>query len=151
MINFSLKSFSELSLEELYAIMILRQEVFVVEQDCVYLDADNKDQNSWHLLGENEDGELVAYLRILPKGVSYESYPSIGRIVTSSKVRRQGAGKALLAESLKHADRLYPGANIKISAQTYLLRFYRSFGFEPTGEEYLEDGIPHMAMVRRFK
>ncbi len=148
MINFSLKSFTELTLEELYDAMVLRQEVFAVEQDCVYLDADNKDQDAWHLLGKNEKGALVAYLRILPKGLSYKQYPSIGRVVTSAKVRKQGAGKALLAAAIQEANTLFPGMDIKISAQTYLLRFYKSFGFEPTGEEYLEDGIPHMAMIR---
>lgn len=148
MINFSLKPFYELSLDELYDAMVLRQEVFSVEQDCVYLDADNKDQESWHLLGKNDKGALVAYLRILPKGLSYEKYPSIGRVVTSEKVRKQGAGKALLGAAIQETNILFPGADIKISAQTYLLRFYKSFGFEPRGEEYLEDGIPHMAMIR---
>lgn len=149
MINFTLKAFAELSLDELYATMVLRQEVFAVEQDCVYLDADDKDQMSWHLLGKDEDGDLVAYLRILPKGTTYENYPSLGRIVTSSKVRRKGVGKLLVTEGLRHAENLFPKTAIKISAQTYLLKFYQSFDFAPVGEGYLEDGIPHIAMLKK--
>ena len=149
MIRFVCKLFQELSLEELYAAMVLRQEVFVVEQDCVYLDADDKDQTSWHLLGFDEFGNLVAYLRILPKGVSYDNYPSIGRVVTSEKVRRKGAGKELMEKALIEANKLFPEEIIKISAQKYLLDFYNSFGFEVIGEEYLEDGIPHFAMLRK--
>lgn len=131
--------------------MVLRQAVFVVEQDCVYLDADGKDQESWHLMGVNSEKELVAYLRILPKGISYQNYPSIGRVLTAEKVRRDGAGKALMQQALIEAERIFPGEAIKISAQTYLNGFYESFGFEPVGEEYLEDGIPHVAMVRKHK
>lgn len=149
MINFTLKKFHDLSLDELYKLMVLRQEVFVVEQDCVYLDADNKDQSSWHLLGSDQDSDLVAYLRILPKNISYKEYPSLGRIVTANKVRRNGAGKMLMTEALRYTDELFPNQSIKISAQTYLLRFYNSFGFEAIGAEYLEDGIPHTAMIRK--
>ncbi len=148
MIQFKCKKFQELSLEELYATMVLRQEVFVVEQDCVYLDADNKDQDSWHLMGFDETESLVAYLRLIPKGLSYEKYPSFGRVVTSEKVRRGGAGKALMNAALKEAEKYFPNQTIKISAQVYLIRFYQSFGFEPIGEHYLEDGIPHVAMLR---
>lgn len=86
MVEFTLKQFADLTLEELYAAMVLRQEVFSVEQNCVYLDADNKDQDATHLLGKNQKGELVAYLRILPKGIAYANYPAIGRIVTASRV-----------------------------------------------------------------
>lgn len=149
MINFTCKAFKELSLDELYEIMVLRQEVFVVEQDCVYLDADGKDQGAWHLLGKAEDGSLVAYIRLLSKGVSYKEYPSISRVLTSEKVRGQGAGKALIVQSLREADRLFPGETIKISAQVYITHLYQSFGFERTGDEYLEDGIPHIAMLRK--
>jgi ElaA protein len=149
MINFKCKKFQELSLDELYALMVIRQEVFIVEQDCVYLDADNKDQGSWHLLGYEEPGVLVAYLRISPKGISYDNYPSMGRVLTSKKVRRKGAGKELIAQALIETDRFFPGEAIKISAQKYLLHFYQSFGFETIGEEYLEDGIPHFAMIRK--
>ena len=91
----------------------------------------------------------MAYLRILAKGVSYEKYPSLGRVVTSSKVRKSGAGKKLMHQALIEIEKLFPGEAIKISAQTYLLKFYQSFDFEPVGEEYLEDGIPHIGMIRK--
>ncbi len=146
-INYECKAFQELTLEELYAVMVLRQEVFVVEQNCPYIDADGGDQKGHHLLGKNDDGVLVAYTRLLPKGVTYKEYPSIGRVVTSSLIRRQGAGNLLMKNSIAHCQRLYGQGPIKISAQTYLLAFYQSLGFSPIGEEYLEDGIPHIAMI----
>lgn len=149
MIRFICKTFQELSNEELYASMVLRQEVFVLEQNCPYLDADGKDQDAWHLLGFDTKGSLIAYLRILPKGISYENYPSIGRVVTSQSIRRNGAGKALMLRALEETDRLFPGEALKISAQVYLLRFYSDLGFQAVGEEYLEDGIPHIAMIRK--
>ena len=151
MIQYTCKKFRELSLDDLYAMMVLRQEIFVVEQDCVYLDADGKDQIAWHLLGKNEEGILVSYLRILPKGASYDHYPSMGRVVTAEKVRRQGAGKELMKQALIEAERLFSGETLKISAQVYLIRFYKSFGFEAIGEEYMEDGIPHIGMVKKLE
>lgn len=149
MIKFETKRFEELSLHEFYNIMVLRQEVFVVEQDCPYLDADGKDQAAWHLIGKNEPGEIIAYLRILPKGITYEKYPSLGRVVTSSKVRGNGTGKKLMKQALAVLKKLFPDKAVKISAQTYLLKFYQSFDFEAVGEEYLEDGIPHIGMIRK--
>lgn len=147
-ISISCKPFKALSLEELYAIMVLRQEVFVVEQDCPYLDADGKDQLGYHFMIWDKAGELVAYDRILPKGVSYDHYPSIGRILTSEKARGTGIGKLLMTKSIEKTEQLYGKIPIKISAQSYLERFYGYFNFKSTGEEYLEDGIPHMAMIR---
>ena len=126
--------------------MALRQEVFVVEQDCPYLDADGKDQNAWHLLGYDE-GQLLAYARIVGKGVSYEKYPSIGRVVISKKARGLGYGKLLMQVSLRECERLFGKIDIKISAQTYLLKFYNELGFQEVGEGYLEDNIPHIAMI----
>ena len=148
MFNFKCKTFSTLSIDELYEIMALRQEVFVVEQDCPYLDADGKDQHAWHLMGFDENEKLVAYSRIVPKGVSYENYPSIGRIVSSPSTRGKGVGKKLMIVSLDQVDRLFNNQPVKISAQCYLIKFYESFGFKTTGEEYLEDNIPHIAMIR---
>jgi len=139
-------SFNELSLQQLYDIMVLRQEVFVVEQDCPYLDADGKDQMSHHLMGYL-DGELVAYTRLVPKGISYDKYISIGRVITSQSVRRDGYGKDLMERSIKQIRTLFGQKDIKISAQCYLLKFYKGLGFEPVGEEYLEDDIPHIAMI----
>lgn len=147
MVNYICKKFNDLSLDELYAIMALRQKVFVVEQDCPYLDADGKDQVAWHLLGY-ENQELVAYTRLVPKGISYEKYPSIGRVVTAQKVRDRGVGVELMRESIQHCETLFGKEPIKISAQVYLLKFYNSLDFESVGLSYLEDGIPHISMIR---
>lgn len=147
MINFRCKPFYELTALQLYAIMALRQEVFVVEQSCAYLDADGKDLKGWHLMGYDDDGQLVAYARLLPKGVSYENHASIGRVATSAAVRGQGVGRKLMKNAMDYVEQLFPGDNIKISAQTYLRGFYESLGFVVSGEEYLEDGIPHFPMV----
>lgn len=139
-------AFDKLSLEQLYQIMVLRQEVFVVEQDCPYLDADGKDQLGHHLMMW-ENGNLIAYTRLLGQGISYESYCSIGRVVNSMKVRGRGIGQQLMHESIEQCKALYPGQKIKISAQVYLFKFYFDLGFEEIDDRYLEDGIPHTAMV----
>ena len=154
-IKFKCVPFNQLTVNELYDIMILRQQVFVVEQNCPYLDADGKDLLSWHLLGFANlppsgglrGDELVAYTRLLPKGVSYENYASIGRVANSAKVRGGGVGKILMTESLRQMAILFPNQPVKIGAQTYLLRFYTSLGFVSTGEDYLEDDIPHTVMI----
>ncbi len=148
MINFRLKPFYELTGVQLYAMMALRQEVFVVEQNCPYLDADGKDLKGWHLMGYDDDGKLVAYARLLPKGVSYENHVSIGRILAAASIRGKGAGHELMKEALYQMEQLFPRENIKIGAQVYLRKFYESHGFVVSGEEYLEDGIPHFPMVR---
>lgn len=146
-IAYSYKSFQKLSLQELYDIMVLRQEVFVVEQNCVYLDADGKDQVGHHLLGI-WNGALVAYVRIVPRGTIYENYPSIGRVITAASIRGKGQGMGLMQQAIDATEALYPKQAIKISAQSHLCHFYEHLGFVSTGEEYLEDGIPHTAMVR---
>jgi ElaA protein len=147
MINFKCAPFNELTVNELYDIMVLRQIVFVVEQNCVFVDADGKDQAAWHLMGRDTEGELVAYTRLLPMGISYPEYASIGRVVNAEKVRGTGAGKVLMTESIAQMTALFPNQPVKIGAQTYLLKFYESLGFVSTGEDYLEDGIPHTIMV----
>jgi len=139
------KSFDELTVTELYAIMQLRNEVFVVEQDCVYQDADGKDQASWHFCGWHND-ELVAYTRIIPPGISYKE-ASIGRVVTSPKYRNTGAGKKLMELSISKTFSRFNGNAIKIGAQVYLTKFYQSLGFVQSSKEYLEDGIPHIEMI----
>ena len=144
---FKIVPFQDLTVFELYEIMALRQEVFVVEQNCAYLDADGKDLAGWHLMGFNTEGVLVAYTRLLPKGVAYENYASIGRVVSSPKVRGLGYGKILMEESISRIIQLFPNQPVKIGAQSYLLTFYQFLGFESTGEEYLEDGIPHTSMI----
>lgn len=145
--TFTIKTFEELTPYEMYALLQLRAEVFVVEQNCVYQDLDNKDQEAFHVLGINENGELMAYTRILPPGVSFPGFVSIGRVVNHLKVRGKGTGEALMEFSIKSCKLLFPGIPIKISAQTYLLKFYNDLGFKEVGEGYFEDGIPHIAMI----
>ena len=140
------KPFNELSAEEMYTVLCVRQEVFVLEQECLYLDADGKDRKSFHLMGF-DGSELMAYARIVEPGVSYEEV-SIGRILSSKKARRTGAGIELMNEALSRIEAIYGKVPVRISAQSYLEKFYKKFGFEPTGKEYLEDEIPHMEMLR---
>ena len=146
MLNWVFKPFDELTLTELYAIMQLRQEVFIVEQNCPYLDADGKDLKSYHLLGYAND-ELIAYSRIVKPGVSYEEV-SIGRVVSSTRHRGLAYGRQLMAESIAQIEKLYGPMPIRIGAQQYLQKFYESFGFVREGEAYMEDGIPHIIMVK---
>ncbi|MGZ3938882.1 MAG: GNAT family N-acetyltransferase [Flavisolibacter sp.] len=146
-IQWVLKKFDELSPHQVYAILQLRSEVFVVEQNCVFQDADDKDQNSYHLMGF-EDSKLVAYTRLVPAGEIYEQ-PSIGRVVTSSSVRGTGAGRELMKESITYCESLFGSQRIKIGAQLYLEKFYESFGFQRVSDVYLEDGIEHIYMIRQ--
>lgn len=139
--------FYELSLDELYEVMALRQEIFVVEQTSIYIDADGHDQKSHHLLGRDAEGNLIAYLRLLPPGEKYRE-PSIGRVVVAAAVRGQGVGVELMERGVAFMEKEYAGLGIRISAQEYLRGFYGGFGFVAVGEEYLEDGIPHVEMVR---
>ena len=139
-------AFSEFTLEQLYETLKLRQDVFVVEQDCPYLDCDGKDYKSYHVLAYQEE-DLVAYTRLVPRGISYEKYVSIGRVVNAKAVRGSGIGKELMRYSIENCRKLWGNTPIKISAQCYLLKWYGNLGFEPVGEEYLEDNIPHHAMV----
>ncbi len=141
-----LKKFEELTPHELYTIMQLRNEVFVVEQNCVYQDADNKDRYSFHLMGWKED-KLIAYTRLIPAGTAYAE-PSIGRVVTSPSARGTGAGRELMEHSIDTIYKLFGKQPIRIGAQLYLKKFYSSIGFEPTGDIYLEDGIEHIEMVK---
>ena len=141
------KRFDDLTADEVYTILCVRQQVFVLEQECLYLDADGKDRQSFHLMGFDGD-ELVAYARILDAGVSYPEV-SMGRILTTEKARGTGAGIELMEVGLQQIQDHYGNVPIRISAQTYLLQFYQKFGFESTGKEYLEDEIPHTEMLRK--
>jgi ElaA protein len=145
-IQWLLKKFHELTPYQLYAILQLRNEVFVVEQDCVFQDADDKDQNAWHLMGF-ENSKLIAYTRLVPPGEIYQQ-PSIGRVVTSPVARRNGAGRELMVRSIDEIYQLFGTQPIKIGAQLYLKNFYESLGFRQTGDVYLEDGIEHIYMVK---
>jgi ElaA protein len=144
-VRFRCLTWSELSTDDLYAAMALRQRVFVVEQNCPYLDADGLDPRALHLLGER-DGALIAFARLFAPGV-HGSHAVIGRVVTAPEVRREGLGRALMAEAIGQCE-ARGWTEVKISAQAYLERFYGSLGFEVCGEGYLEDGIPHLPMVR---
>ncbi len=138
-------AFGQLALDELYALLRLRQEVFVVEQDCVYLDLDDKDQVGLHMLATEGD-TLVAYQRCLPPGTSYPGASSIGRIVVAPQSRGTQLGRELVERGIAHNRQAWPGVDICINAQAHLQRFYGSLGFVPEGEEYMEDGIAHRRM-----
>lgn len=142
----TVKRFGDLTPHELYAMLRLRTEVFVVEQNCVFQDMDNKDQYCHHLMGWLDD-RLVACSRLVPPGISYEQ-PSIGRVVSSPAERGKSIGKELMQESIKEITHLYGQTPIRIGAQLYLKRFYESFGFLQSGDVYDEDGIDHIEMTR---
>ncbi len=143
-LNWVYKRFDELTATELYAILQLRNEVFVVEQNCVYQDADNKDSQSFHLAGWYGD-DLAAYCRIMPPGISYPEC-SIGRVVSSPAYRKKGAGRELMKKGIEKAFNEFNSTAITIGAQLYLKDFYTSLGFKQSGGQYFEDGIPHIAM-----
>lgn len=145
MTNWTYKHFNELTIAELYQILELRSKVFVVEQNCVYQDLDYKDQPSWHLMGW-QDQQLVAYVRIIPPGISYTE-ASIGRVITHPAYRRTGLGKELMLLAIDKTCHQFEVETIKIGAQCYLIKFYGDLGFNICGDEYLEDGIPHVEMV----
>lgn len=145
-IVWTLKKFSDLDAHALYDILRLRSEVFVVEQECVFLDMDNLDQKAYHLAGR-AGNELVACARILPAGIPYAE-PSIGRVVSSPRHRRSGAGMELMQEAVNETIRLHGNVPIKIGAQLYLKQFYEKHGFEQCSEMYFEDRIPHIKMIR---
>ena len=145
-LQWTIKKFNLLSPDELYNLLKLRSEVFVVEQNCVFLDMDDKDQQCHHLLGYS-DNELVASARIVPPGLAYEE-PSIGRVVSSPKYRGSGAGRELMIKAINVTNDLFGTQHIRIGAQLYLKKFYSSLGFEPQGDIYLEDGIQHVIMLK---
>ena len=145
MIQWELKKFDALSPHELYQLLRLRSEVFVVEQNCVFLDMDNKDQQCWHLLGWRGN-LLAAATRLVPAGLSYTEM-SIGRVVSSPLARGEGIGRELMKESISACHQLFGHHPIRIGAQLYLKKFYTSLGFSAEGEVYLEDGIEHVEML----
>lgn len=146
---YSIKSFDELDKLELYRILQLRSEVFVLEQDCKFQDIDNKDLNSYHLMCFVDD-VLASYARILPAGLSYSEI-SIGRVVTSPYFRGLGMGKEIMEKSISACENLFKDSTIRIGAQVYLSKFYNTLGFKEKGEPYDEDGILHVEMTRTLK
>lgn len=143
--EFKIKTFDELSNEELYSILRLRSEIFVVEQNCVYQDMDNKDLKAFHLMAIDE-GQIVAYLRILNKGVSYKEI-SIGRVVVKKEYRRRKLGLEIINRAIDYIKNIMRENEIRISAQVYAKNLYKKAGFKEVSEEYLEDDIPHVEML----
>ncbi|NHF59040.1 GNAT family N-acetyltransferase [Flavobacteriaceae bacterium TP-CH-4] len=141
------KTFPELTTEELYAILQLRSEVFVVEQHCAYQDLDGKDQKALHIIGTQNE-QLVAYTRVFGPG-EYFREASIGRVVVKPSERKHGYGREIMNASLKAIKNSYHTTTVQLSAQTYLKKFYNSLGFEQVGKGYLEDGIPHIGMLKK--
>lgn len=144
-INWVCKKFEALTSFELYEILRLRIEVFIVEQNCVFQDCDNKDQQCYHLAGYHNN-EVVAYVRLVPPGVAYKE-PSIGRVLSNAAYRKNGAGRLLMQEAIKKCKELFGNTNIKIGAQLYLKKFYESLGFIQSSNIYLEDDIEHIEMI----
>ena len=142
----TVKEFKTLTLEELYGILQLRSEVFVVEQDCVYQDLDGKDQKALHVVGL-KNNKVIAYARLFKPG-DYFKEASIGRVVVSPSTRKEGYGVEIMRASIQAVKEQYNETTMRISAQKHLLKFYNSLGFVQEGQEYLEDGIPHVAMVK---
>ena len=143
--SWNIKKFEELTNIELYNLLKERTKVFVVEQNCPYLEVDGKDPFSYHLFKE-EEGEIIAYLRVVPPGVSYQE-ASIGRVFVKKEYRGQGIAVELLSRGLDYIQNELKETSIKIQAQDYLRKFYSSFGFQPVSETYLEDNIPHVDML----
>ena len=141
-----IKSFKELNVEELYEIFKIRNEVFVVEQNCIYQDCDDKDKNAYHLFLDDE-GEIIAYLRILEKGISYDEI-SLGRVAVSKKHRGNGIAKEMILKAIEFVEKTLTESEIKIAAQAYLLNFYKNLGFKQVSDIYLaDDNIEHVKML----
>ena len=147
MLTWNWTRFARLSGDDVYDMLALRSTIFVVEQHCVYLDADGLDRQSWHLLGRDASGELLAYARVCDPGVKYAP-PSIGRVVVHPSKRGTGLGHVLIAEALRRCDDTYAGQRNRIGAQAHLQDFYGHHGYESVGDTYLEDGIVHIDMER---
>ncbi len=145
MLNITIKKFDELTLHELYEILQLRSEVFVVEQDCVYQDVDGKDAKALHIIGKKER-KIIAYTRLFNTG-DYFNKASLGRVVVKQTERKFGYGHDMMRAAIKAIKDYYNQTTIKISAQKYLKKFYEAHAFVQQGTEYLEDGLPHIAMV----
>ena len=146
-LSWTLKPFDELTLTELYTLLQLRVEVFVVEQNCPFQDIDGMDDRAYHLMGYNEAGELAAYARLFDAGISYAQV-AIGRVAVGLAHRRHGLGQELMQQAVAQCEVLFGAQAIKLGAQLYLKRFYEGFGFVQCGEGYLEDGIPHIPVLR---
>jgi ElaA protein len=146
MLSITTKTFQELTTKELYDLLQLRVDVFCVEQNCVYQDLDGKDEKALHVIGK-KDNKIIAYTRVFKPG-DYFKESSIGRVVVSKDERQHKYGYDIMEASIRAVKDYFNETTIKLSAQTYLRKFYNNLGFKEIGEEYLEDGIPHIAMVK---
>lgn len=144
-----IKLFRELTVEELYEIFKIRNEVFVVEQNCVYQDCDDKDKDAYYLFIRDKQG-IIAYLRILGRGVSYPEV-SIGRVLSNKKYRGQGFGQTIMVKAIEFINNTLNENEVRISAQEYAISFYETVGFKVVSESYLEDNIPHVEMLLILK
>jgi len=147
MIEIKIKTFKDLSTKELYDLLQLRSEVFVVEQDCVYQDIDGKDKKALHVIGY-KNNLIIAYTRVFAPG-DYFKNASIGRVVVSKEQRQFKYGYKIMEASINTINKRFGETTVELSAQTYLKQFYNNLGFESVGEAYLEDGIPHIAMIKK--
>ena len=138
--------FDEISGTQMHEILATRQKIFVVEQQCLYQDADELDQKSWHLIGRDANGELIAYARLNFPGTRYAE-PSFGRVLTVQAARGLGLGRQIVQQCLEKCSAEYPDRDIRISAQAYLEQFYQTFGFEVTSQPYDDEGIEHVDML----
>lgn len=150
-LQFINKAFEDLSNSELYELLKLRQEIFIVEQKCPYLDCDGVDPACHHVLGYTNLHELAAVARIVPPGEMYSEYASIGRVAVAKKFRGNDLGRAIMREALEYCLDHFHGSEIKIMVQSYLKKFYTDLGFESSAEAFLEDEIPHINMYYRIK
>ncbi|MFT7344532.1 MAG: ElaA protein [Lentimonas sp.] len=149
MLNWKVKRFDELSLDEFHDVIQLRIQVFVVEQDCPYQDLDGLDKKTHHVLGTDDKGNILATARILPPGLSYPQI-AIGRVVVDERLRKSGQGHELMKQTLGFIEQLYGKNDLILSAQKHLEKYYEAHGFLSTGKEYLEDGIPHVQMISKI-
>ena len=147
--NWQIKKYNELTTDEIYEILRVRNEVFVVEQKCPYQDCDSKDKSAYHLFSM-EDGNIISYLRVLEKGISYKEI-SIGRVLVAKNARGKGLAKEGISKAINFIRNNLKEASIRISAQAYLISFYKTLGFSEVSEVYLEDDIPHIEMLYLYK
>ena len=150
-ISVEIKEFNQLSKEELYRILQLRAVVFIQEQNAPYLDPDNKDLLAAHLMLKTENNRIIGYARLCPPDSYFKGSTCIGRVVSDPEYRRKGLGYIIMEEAVKYMKKNFPEYPVEISAQTYLIKFYQSFGFMQISNQYLEDGLPHVGMKLYFK